>query len=131
MTTTNPNRRASLAALITGWILSGGPALMLLVVGVMCLRRPPFAVEGLKHQGYPERVVVPLAIVQIACAVIFLIPRTAVLGALLLTAYMGGATATHVRIGEPWYFPVIFAILVWIGLLLREPRLRTLLPLRK
>ena len=59
-----------------------------------------------------------------------MIPRTSVLGAILLTAYLGGATATHVRIGEPFYFPVIFGVLVWAGLYLRDDRLRALVPLR-
>jgi hypothetical protein len=61
---------------------------------------------------------------------LYLIPRTSTLGAILLTGYLGGATATHVRVGEPFYFPVIFGALIWLGLLLREPRLRLLLPLR-
>ena len=69
-----------------------------------------------------------------ACTVLYLIPRTSVLGAILLTGYLGGAVATHVRVGGPLFsviFPVIFGVLVWGGLYLREDRLRTLLPLRR
>jgi Mn2+/Fe2+ NRAMP family transporter len=72
-----------------------------------------------------------IGILEIACTVIYVIPRTSVLGAILLTGYLGGATATHVRIGDPSFFgPVIFGVLVWLGLWLRDARLRALLPLR-
>jgi hypothetical protein len=71
-----------------------------------------------------------LTIVEIACALIYAIPQTSVFGAILLTGYLGGATATHVRVGEPFFLPVIVGIVVWLGLFLREGRLRALLPLR-
>jgi hypothetical protein len=67
---------------------------------------------------------------MLGCTIIYAIPQTAFLGALLLTAYLGGATASHVRIGEPFYLPIIFGVLVWAGLFLRIDRLRTLIPLR-
>ena len=80
-------------------------------------------------------VIIGLGIVLLACTVLYLIPRTAVLGAILLTGYLGGAVATHVRIGHPLFshtlFPVYLAVLLWGGLCLRDPRLRTLIPLRK
>jgi len=66
----------------------------------------------------------------LACTVVYAIPRTSVLGAILLTAYLGGATATYVRVGEPFYLPVIFGVLVWVALFLRDDRLRVLIPLR-
>ena len=72
-----------------------------------------------------------LGILEVACTVIYLIPRTAVLGAILLTGYLGGATATHVRIGEPWFMPVLLGVVVWLGIYLRDPRLRALIPLRR
>jgi hypothetical protein len=103
---------------------------MLLSSGVMMLVKPPFLMESLTKYGYPEGITLGLGIVLLVSTVLYLIPRTAVLGAILLTGYLGGATATHVRAGEPFYFPVIFGVMVWLGLLLREPRMRSVLPLR-
>jgi len=114
-----------------GWILSILPALMLLSGGVMSLVKPSFAQEGLAHYGYPTSVALPLGVLELVCTALYLIPRTSVLGALLLTAYLGGATATHVRAGEPFYLPILVCVLVWAGLLLRESRLRPLLPLTR
>ena len=114
-----------------GWILSILPALMLLSGGVMSLVKPAFAQEGLAHYGYPVSVALPLGILELVCTALYLIPRTSVFGALLLTAYLGGATATHVRAGEPFYLPILVGVLVWAGLLLRESRLRPLLPLTR
>src|SRR5205085_4837836 len=83
------------------------------------------------HMGYPAQDVRIIAGTQVACAIIYAIPQTSVLGAILLTGYLGGATASHVRIGEPFYFPVVFGILVWLGLYLRDRRLRELVPTRR
>ena len=83
-----------------GIIISALPALFLLFSGVMKLVKPPVVVEGTIQYGYSESVIIPLGIVLIACTVIYLIPRTAVLGAILLTGYLGGAVDTHVRAGE-------------------------------
>ena len=69
-------------------------------------------------------------LVELACAIIYAIPRTAVLGAILMTGYLGGATATHLRVGEPFYLPIVVGIVVWIGLYLRDERLHALVPLR-
>jgi hypothetical protein len=89
------------------------------------------AVEGMTQYGYSAGAGRPLLIVQIISVVLYLIPQTAVLGAILLTAYLGRAVATHVRAGEPFWFPIVFGVLVWLGLVLRESRLRALLPLRR
>jgi len=114
-----------------GWIVSALPVLLLLFSAVMKFARPAAVVEGFTKFGYPQRLLLVLGIVEITCTAIYLIPRTAMLGAILLTGYLGGATATHVRIGDPAFVtPVICGVLVWLGLLLREPRLRPLLPLR-
>jgi hypothetical protein len=93
----------------------------------------PMVKESMKKYGYPEGVAVPLMIVEIVCALIYAIPQTATLGAILLTGYLGGAVATHVHAAEfaQIPFPVVFGILVWLGLLLRDPYLRRLLPFRK
>jgi hypothetical protein len=114
----------------TGRILSAIPVLMLLISGGMNLMKPPAVVQGFTHFGYAESVIIPLGIVALACMVLYAIPRTSVLGAILMTGYLGGATATHVRAGEPFYIPVLLGVVVWAGLFLRDGRLRALLPLR-
>lgn len=116
-----------------GRILSALPALFLLLDGVMKLVKPVPVVEATVRFGYPESVILGLGIVLIACTVIYVIPRTSILGAILLTGYLGGATATHVRVGGPLFpilFPVVVSVLVWGGLFLRDDRLHTLIPLR-
>lgn len=96
----------------------------------MALRKAPEAVEPTTHKfGYPEELMVPLGTVELVLAILFLIPRTSILGGLFLTAYLGGAVATHVRVHDNFAFPIVFGVLVWIALYLREPRVRTLLPL--
>jgi hypothetical protein len=92
------------------------------------MRLTPY-VEGTARVGYPAGALVPLGLVLLASTVLYAIPRTAVLGAVLLTGYLGGATATHVRIGEPFVMPVVFGMLLWGCLYLRDERLRALLPL--
>jgi hypothetical protein len=116
---------------VAGLILSFVPAAFLLFDGVMKLVQPAPVVEATVKLGYPESVLTGLGIVLIACTVLYLIPRTSVLGAILLTGYLGGATASHVRVGEGWFptlFPVVFGSLLWGGLYLRDQRLRALLP---
>jgi len=73
----------------------------------------------------------PIICVEIACAIIYLIPQTSVLGAILLTGYLGGATATHVRVGEPVFMPVIMGVVIWLGIFLRDRRVRALVPIRR
>ncbi len=115
-----------------GRILSALPALMLLFSAVMKLMKPAPVLQEFARLGYQENVILGLGILELACTVIYLVPRTAVLGAILLTGYLGGATATHLRIGDPFinYMTVVFGVLVWSGLYLRDERLRALIPLR-
>jgi hypothetical protein len=116
-----------------GRIVSALPVLFLLVDGAMKLFKPAVVVEATVKLGYPESTIVPIGIVLLVCTFLYIVPRTAVLGAILLTGYLGGAVATHVRVGEgafPILFPVFFGILIWGGLYLRDERLRTLIPLR-
>ena len=87
--------------------------------------------EGMAHLGLPESMIIPLGILELACTVVFLIPATSVLGAILLAGYMGGAICTHWRVGDPFLPQVGIALLVWLAVYLREPRLRTLIPLRR
>ena len=89
------------------------------------------AVDATVRLGYPARLLLGIGIAELTCAVLFAIPRTSILGAILLTGYLGGATATQVRLEDPWFFfPIVIGVLVWLGLYLRDERLRTLLPLR-
>jgi hypothetical protein len=116
-----------------GIIISALPALFLLFDGVMKLVKSPIVVETTVQFGYPESVILGLGIVLTVCTVIYVIPRTAVLGALLLTGYLGGAVATNLRVGDPLFnviMPVVLGALIWGGLYLRDVRLRALLPLR-
>ena len=115
---------------VLGWIFSVLPALALLASGGAKLMKVPEVVEGLKLGGWSESALMGLGIVEIASAVLYLIPRTAVLGAILLTGYLGGAVATHVRFGDAFSPPILFGALVWFGLILRDQRLRATLPWR-
>jgi DoxX-like family len=114
-----------------GYIMSAPPVLMLLMSAVMKLTKPPPVVEGFAHLGLPESLALGLGILELVCAVVYVIPQTSVLGAILLTGYLGGATCTHLRVGDPFFMPVVIGALVWGGLFLRDPRLRALIPLRR
>jgi hypothetical protein len=119
------------AMLWIGRVLSAVPALFLFVDGAMKLAKPAVVVETTVQLGYPESVITGLGIVLLLCTALYVLPQTAVLGAILLTGYLGGAVATHVRVGGDLFsvvFPVIVGALLWGGLVLRNPRLRTLLP---
>jgi uncharacterized membrane protein YphA (DoxX/SURF4 family) len=120
----------SKAAGITGWILGILPMPLLALSAFMKLTLPPQVVEGFEKQGWPTTVALPLGIVELACCALYLIPQTAVLGAILLTGYLGGAIATHVRVSEPFWIPALIGVVLWIGLYLRDPRLRVLAPIR-
>jgi len=127
--TSSVNRRA-----LAGAVLSVIPVLFLLMDGIMKLFKPAVVVNATTELGYSESVIVPLGILLTACTILYAIPRTAILGAVLLTGYLGGAVATHVRVGAaafPVVFPVIVAAFLWGGLYLREARVAQLLPLRR
>ncbi len=113
-----------------GWSITGLLAAVLVMSGVLKLIQKPEVVEEFTRLGWPTSVALGLGIVEIACAVIYAIPRTAVLGAILVTGYLGGAVATHVRIEENFVPPIVLGVLAWLGLYLRDARLRALLPLR-
>lgn len=118
----------------TGYVISTLATLFLLTDGAMKLAKPGFVVERTKQLGYSEHVIIGLGFVLTACALLYAFPRTAMLGAILLTGYLGGAVATHVRAGSSTFetvFPTLVGALVWGGLLLRDGRLRALFPLRR
>ncbi len=130
----SPETAPSKKAIWTGRALSGLATLFLAFDGTMKVLQVPAVVEATTQLGYPTSVTLGLGIVEIVCLAAYLVPRTAILGAVVWTGYLGGAIATHVRLGNPLFshvlFPTYIAALIWGGLWLREPRLRALLPLR-
>lgn len=119
--------RARLAA---GRVLTGLAVLFLLFDGAArAVHFQPY-LDGTLHAGYDATMAVPIGVLLLACTVLYAIPRTAIFGAILLTAYLGAATATNLRVGDPWIFPVIFGVVVWAAVYLRDPRLAQLVPLR-
>ena len=128
-----PGRSAGITARI-GTASTTLAALFLTFDTVLKVLKLRPAIDGTVSLGYPVESVQMIGFVELACLVLYLVPRTSVLGALLLTGYLGGAIATHVRIGNPLFthilFPIYVALFIWGGLYLRESRLRELLPLR-
>ena len=115
----------------TGRVLSALPVLLMLFSAAMKFSNSPELAKGFGHLGWPVSLAAALGILEIACIVVYLIPRTAVLGAILVTGYLGGAIATHVRVGDPVYMHVVLGVLVWGGLYLRDARLPALIPLAR
>jgi hypothetical protein len=124
-------RPSSKTMVWAGYIVSALPALMMTFSAIMKLVKPTMVVEEFTRLGYEESVIIAIGVVELGCVALYLAPQTAVLGAILLTGYLGGATATHVRLGEAFIGPIVFGVLAWLGLYLREPRLRALVPWRK
>lgn len=117
-------------ARIAGWILTLLPIPLMLFSTIGKIRGGPEVEQGFAHLGVPMSQGPGLAILELACIVIYLIPRTAVLGAILLTGYLGGAIQTHIRVGDPVYTHILLGVVFWGGIFLRDPRLRKLIPLR-
>ena len=130
-TAVKSNPTISKKLLWTGRILSGLAVLFFLVDGAMKLGKPAVVVEATRQLGYPESDIVGIGILLLTCTLLYVLPRTSVLGAILLTGYLGGAVASQLRAGNALFnvvFPVIFGALVWSGLWLRDSRVRALLP---
>ena len=122
----------SKTALWTGRVMSALPILMILFGSVMKLMKTPAVIEGFVRAGVPERLIITVGAIELACVIVYAIPQTAVLGAILMTGLLGGATLTQMRIGDPtWPLPVVLGMLAWGGLFMRDLRLRDLIPLRK
>lgn len=125
---------ASKKSLWAGRLISALAILFLLFDSTGKLLQPAPVVEGTVQLGYPASAILGIGIVELACLALYVIPRTSIFGAILLTGFLGGAVATHVRIGNPLFshilFPVYIAVLLWGGLVLLDGRLRTLVPLR-
>lgn len=115
----------------TGRVISGLVSLTFGASAVMKLIGGPSLEEGIKPLGLPMSMVIPLGILELACAVIYAVPQTAVLGAVLLTGFIGGAICTHWRVGDPFFFQIGIGVLVWLGVYLRDQRLWAVLPLRR
>jgi len=113
-----------------GRVVSTLTSLVFLMSGVMKLKGGAEVMQGMDHLGLPASLILPLAILEIACAVIYLIPKTSILGAILLTGFIGGAICAHLRVGDPYFVQIIIGMLIWLGLYLREDRLKGLIPLR-
>lgn len=130
----SPARRRGRAAVRTGWVLTGLVSAFLLVDAVTHVLRPAPVVEATAALGYTSGAAVVMGVVQLACLALHLVPRTAVLGAVLLTGYLGGAVAAQLRIEAPLastlLFPVYVGVALWAGLWLRDRQVRDLLPLR-
>jgi len=121
-------------ALWTGRVLSALVIVFLLMDGIMKFMMIQPVTDAFAELGYPVKHAILIGVIDVACAVLFAIPRTAVLGAVLMTGLLGGAISTHVRIDSPLFshtlFGVYLGLIAWAGLYLREPRVRALLPLR-
>jgi len=118
-------------AVWVGRVISVLASLLFLFSATMKLVGGAEVSEGFAHLGLPESMQVPLAIVELSCVVIYLIPATAILGAILLTGFLGGAICTHWRVADPFYVHILLGLLLWFALWLREPRLKALIPLRR
>jgi hypothetical protein len=119
------------AVRVVGWVLSVLAAAMFLLSAAMKLKGGPDLDKGMDHLGLPAAMVKPLAILELTCLAIYLIPPTAVLGAILLAGYIGGTIVTHWRSGDVFIVNIILGLVVWLGIYLREPRLRELIPIRR
>ena len=129
-----PKTFSSKGVLWTGRIITGIIVLFLLMDAIMKVVESGPAMEGSVQLGWPESAVQGIGIVLLSATILYIIPRTSVLGAIILTGYLGGATSIMVRAmqpGHPYLFPVVFGALVWAGLFLRDEKLRTMIPLRK
>ncbi len=116
-----------------GWILTLLPVPLFVMGGIMSIRMPPEIQENFKAMGWQPNMALVVAVLNLGSLVLYLIPQTAVLGAILLTGYLGGAVATHLRVGETGkcWVPVAFGVVIWLGLFLRDAHIRSLIPIRK
>lgn len=116
---------------IAGWVLTVVIAAALTMSGIMKLKGAPEVAEQMVGKfGYPQSTMAPIGVTELCCLALFLFPPTSVIGAILLTGYLGGAVATHVRVNDPFFGPAIGGVLVWLAIFLREARLRALVPWR-
>jgi hypothetical protein len=117
---------------ITGWVITAVIGAQFIMSAVFKLIQSPMVLEGFGKDKFdiPLKFVVPIGIVEVICLVLYLFPRMAILGSVLLTGYLGGAIMTHLRVNDNFAAPIIVGVLLWLGIFLREPRLRAIMPLR-
>ena len=127
MQTLQSTRSQSKTALWTGRIISGLCLLFLLFDAICKIIKEIHSVQGSAKLGWPAEHIQDLGFTLLFCTILYIIPRVAVLGAILLTAYLGGAVSIMLRVGEPFSFPIIFGILVWLGLYFRNAKFRNLI----
>ncbi len=125
-----PNTPVPAKMLWAGYVMSALPVLALAMSAIMKFVQPAPVVQGFAHFGYATDAAFRLGVVEAACTIVYIIPQTSILGAILLTGFLGGATATTFRVGDSWAMAVLMGILLWGGLFMREPRLRALIPIR-
>ena len=122
--------KQSKAMTVVGWILSILVSAFMIFASAMPKFMNPPNLKGLMDNlGWSEDSRITLGVLEAACALLYIFPRTAVLGAIVLTGYLGGATATHVRVHQPFFFPVVVGVIAWLGLYLRDPRIRGIVPI--
>lgn len=114
---------------IIGWVLTVALSGMLFMSAYTKLAKIPQAVDGFKQAGYPDSALVPIGVTEVVSTILFLIPQTRVLGAVLLTGYLGGAINHHVRMGEAFIVQALFGVVVWLALFFRDARIRSILPI--
>lgn len=126
-----PTAQLSRGVLWTSRLLSAIPVLLVLLGSVMKLMKTASVIQAFAQAGLPERLIVPVGLIELTCVIVYLVPSTSFLGAILLTGLLGGATVTTLRIGDPTYpMPILLGMMAWGGLYLRDRRLRALIPLR-
>jgi hypothetical protein len=114
-----------------GRVLSAVPVLLMLMSAAMKFSHSPAVAETFVGKlGYPEASLTAIGLLELLCVIVYVVPQTAVLGAILLVGYLGGAIATHVRVQDPFVIPIVLGLFAWAGLYLRDERLRALLPIR-
>jgi hypothetical protein len=125
------NGSISKVALWTGWVMSAVVILLVLLGSVLKLMKTPSVIQGFALHGLPEKLVVPVGVIELICVIVYLIPQTSILGAILMTGLLGAAALTNLRVGDPTYpMPIVLGMLAWGGMYLRDLRLRELIPLR-
>ena len=122
---------ATRRAVIAGWVISVLAAALFVFSASLKFVGGPELAKGMEHMGLNKIPIVPLAVLELTCTAIYLIPATSVLGAILLTGYLGGAILTHWRVGDMFVVQVVLGMLVWLGIYLREDRLKALIPIRR
>jgi len=131
MSTTDATPKPGAWMYWAGWVITVLPSLALIASAILKFVAPPFVVDDMTKSGWNANLLVPLGITELGSTILYLVPQTSMLGAILLTGYMGGAISHHLRLGDPIFVQILFGVLIWLGLFLREPRLWAIVPWRK